>query len=313
MLIDSHAHIFPRVNGITSRGVTRGIGLGRIRVGNEPQQLLPPYSRRTLFTPEMLLANLDWAGVDRAVLLQGPFYGECNEYVLKAIQTYPERLAGLAYLDPWEAEVRSNFTRICQGEHFKGVKLECSVPTGLVGLHPEARLDDPEIAWLWTELASNHLVLVLDLGGIGSASYQTLAVQEIATRHPDLRIVIAHLAQPAPGIEFNSKLRKLWQEQINLGFLPNVWFDCAALPAYFPEENYPFPSAEIYLRRVIEEIGPAKVLWGTDQPGLLTSGNLPQLVRMITRHLEFLPPNQQDMILGENAAGIFFSDLVTSP
>ena len=60
-------------------------GYGRIAVGDEETQLLPPYNEKTVFTPEMLIANMDWAGVDKAVLLQGPFYGECNSYVLEAL------------------------------------------------------------------------------------------------------------------------------------------------------------------------------------------------------------------------------------
>lgn len=305
MLIDAHAHVFPEVRGQTQRGATRGIGLGRIRLGSETQQLLPPYGKETQFTPEMLIANLDWAGVDQAVLLQGPFYGECNQYALDAIRTYPDRLTGLAYLDPWEGNGRAAFERILRSDLFKGVKLECSVATGLTGLHPGAKLDAPEIGWIWDELESRSLVLVLDLGAVGSASYQTRAVRLIAESHPRMKIIIAHLGQPGPRMEANPHLWQLWQEQIDLGSLPNVWFDCASLPAFFPGESYPFPSAEGYLHRVIGQLGPSKILWGTDQPGLLTSASLPQLVTMIRGHLGFLPQEDQDRILGGNAAGIY--------
>ena len=89
MIIDAHAHIFPEVRGATGRGSTRGPGYGRIAVGDEETQLLPPYNEKTVFTPEMLIANMDWAGVDKTVLLQGPFYGACNSYVLEALNRYP--------------------------------------------------------------------------------------------------------------------------------------------------------------------------------------------------------------------------------
>ena len=306
MLIDSHAHIFPQVKGLTGQGPTLGIGLGRITVGGKTSQLIPPYGKETLFTPEMLLANMEWAGVDKAVLLQGPYYGECNQYALDAMRTYPDRLVGVAYLDPWDEKSRAAFDWIIEAVLFKGIKLEYSEASGLIGIHPGARLDAPDIGWLWNELESRCKVLVLDLGAVGSASYQTRAVRTIAESHPKLKIVICHLAQPAPGMESRPELWKLWQEQIDLGFLPNIWFDCAALPAYFPNENFPYPSAEIYLRRVIEKLGPTKILWGTDQPGLLTSASLPQLVRMIKRHLEFLSPEEQNLILGDNATGIFY-------
>jgi predicted TIM-barrel fold metal-dependent hydrolase len=100
LIVDAHAHIFPFVNGAIAAGPTTGAGYGSVRVGHDIARVLPPYNEHTSFTPEMLLANLDWAGVDKAVLLQGPFYGECNAYVSHAIARYPDRLCGLACFDP---------------------------------------------------------------------------------------------------------------------------------------------------------------------------------------------------------------------
>lgn len=85
MIIDAHAHIFPRVQGINAVGPTRGAGYGRIWIGNQQVQLMPVLNEETKFTPEMLIANMDWGTVDKTVLLQGPFYGECNQYTLDAV------------------------------------------------------------------------------------------------------------------------------------------------------------------------------------------------------------------------------------
>ena len=308
MIIDAHSHIFPEVQGATGSGPSRGLGYGRIAVGDEETQLLPPYNETTVFTPEMLLANMDWAGVDRAVLLQGPFYGECNSYVLEALGRYPDRLVGAAYFDPWGPNNRQEFETIIGSWGFQVVKLECSEPTGLCGLHLNARLNMPDIAWLWNELEHRELVLTLDLGGIGSRSYQTGAVRAIAEGHPDLRIVIAHLGQPNPSAEAEAERWSLWQEQIDLGQLPNVWFDTAALPAYLPDEDFPYPTAERYLHLALERIEPSKILWGTDLPGLLRHLNYPQLVKLAKLHTQSLSPNEQAMILGENAMRVYGFD-----
>ncbi len=201
MLVDAHSHIFPQVRGLIGAGPTRSLGYGRIAIGAEETQLFPPYGEKTAFTPEMLVANLDWAGVERAVLLQGTFYGECNQYVVEALERYPERLIGAAWLDPWAPRSRAQFGRIIAHPGFRALKLECSEATGLCGLHPEARLDAPELAWLWEEVAAAGWTLVLDLGAVGSRSYQTSAVRAIAQVHPELRIVIAHLGQPRPQVQ----------------------------------------------------------------------------------------------------------------
>ncbi len=194
---------------------------------------------------------------------------------------------------------------VIAAQAFKGVKLECSVATGLLGFHPEARLDTPDIAWLWAEIEAHGMVLVLDLGKPGSRSYQTQAVRAIAEDHPGMKIVIAHLGQPGPEFEAAPELWSQWQEQIELGRLPNVWFDCAALPAYLPDEDFPFPSAGRYLHLAIEQIGAAKIMWGTDQPGLLSHANLPHLVKIIRQQTGFLPSQDQALVLGGNAALVF--------
>jgi len=305
MIVDAHAHIFSKVSGLVATGPARGLGYGRAAFGSQEVQLLPPFNRKTTYTAEMLLAHMDWAGVDKAVLLQGTAYGDCNRYVLVALGRYPERLVGAAFLDPWDADWRNVFAMICASPAFRAVKLECSEATGLCGIHPEARLDAPGLAWLWDELERRRLVLVLDLGVVGSRSYQTHAVRAIANAHPDLRIVIAHLGQPNPAVEADPKRWSLWQEQIDLGLLPNVWFDNAALLTYLPGEDYPYPGAERYMRLAIERIGPARVMWGSDQPGLLGHATYPQLVRLARLHTRFLPSHEQAMVLGENAAQVF--------
>jgi predicted TIM-barrel fold metal-dependent hydrolase len=188
---------------------------------------------------------------------------------------------------------------------FRAVKLECSVATGLFGLHPAASLDAPELGWLWAELERRRLVLTLDLGAIGSRSYQTAAVRAIAAAHPALRVVIAHLGQPNPSLEIDQALRTLWQEQIELGRLPNVWFDCAALPSYVAAEGFPFASIARYLLQAVDRIGPSKIMWGTDLPSLFAHATYRQLLDFARRPLAGLSPAELDLILGGNAQHVY--------
>ena len=305
MLVDVHSHIFPAVHGQVGAGPTRGLGYGRIAIGEQSRQLMPPLNAQTIHTVEMLLANLDWAGVDKAVLLQGSYYGECNEYVRAAVTRHPDRLAAAAYLDPWGADPRRSFAELFETPGFRIVKLEFSEESGLWGLHPGARLDQSELDWLWDEMQRRGLTLTLDLGRVGCPSYQTGAVRAVAEAHPDLKIVVAHLGQPSPAAESDPGLWSTWQEQIDLGRLPNVWFDSAALPIYLPQEAYPYPSAARYLRLAIERVGPAKVMWGSDQPGLLAVATYPQLARLAREHSAFLSPHEQELFLSENARLVY--------
>ncbi len=305
MLIDAHSHIFPRIHGRIKSGPTRGLAYGRVTIAKTVTQVLPPLVELTRHTPEMLIASLDWAGVDKAILLQGPFYGECNQYVCEAVQKYPDRLIGAAYFDPWDVGGREEFERIFSCSTFRALKLEFSEATGLCGLHPLARLDDPEIAWLWGELGARKIVLVIDMGEIGSHSYQTRELRTIAESHSGLRIVIPHLAQPNPKAEANSRSWKLWQEQIDLGRLPNVWFDTASLPAYAVGEDFPFPTAKKYLHMALDRIGPNKVMWGTDVPALWIYATYKQLAKLAVLHVRYLSASDQELVLARNAQQVF--------
>ena len=161
------------------------------------------------------------------------------------------------------------------------------------------------MAWLWTELEQRHLVLTLDLGAIGSRSYQTAPVRAIAEQHPALRVVVAHLGQPRPTIDTDQALRALWQDQLELGRLPNVWFDCAALPSYATAEGFPFASVARYLLQAVDRLGPSKIMWGTDLPSLFLHATYRQLLDFARRPLAGLAPAELDLILGGNAQHVY--------
>lgn len=308
MIVDAHAHVFPEVRGRTGSGPVVGLAHGRARLGDREIQLLPPTSVHVSFTPATFLAHLDQAGVDRAVILQGPFYGDWSVYTLAAIQEHPTRLAGLTYLDPWDRGGRAMYDdRIPRGGYL-GVKLECSVPTGLGGLHPGARLDDPALAWLWKDLEERRLTLTLDLGQPGTASYQTAAVDKIARAHPGLRIVVAHLGQPSAPVLADKALRKTWAAQVDLARHANVWLDTASLPHHWPEEPYPYVGAAAALAEAAARVGPARLLWGTDAPGLLSTATYPQLRSWVQTALAGFGAPELAGVMGGNAVTAYGLD-----
>lgn len=305
MLIDAHTHIFEKLRGRVGAGPVAAADFGRATVGSETVRLLPPLCRTTSFPTEALLASMDWAGVNAAMLLQGPFYGDQNREVLDAAEKFPDRFRSAAFLDPWVNGAREAFAQMASSGKFHALKLECSVPAGFCGLHPHARLDAPELRWLWEELERRRLVLVLDLGAVGSLSYQTRAVREIAATHPRLKIVIPHLAQIRPEVVASPELLQRWCDQIDLGRLPNVWFDSASLPAYCDAEGYPYPSVGEFLRRAVDRIGPSRILWGSDVPGVLAQCSYRQLVELGDLHSRFLTPEEQRLYLGETARSVY--------
>ena len=309
MIIDAHAHIMTTVKGMTASGPTRSLSWGQARWGEETIQLLPPFSEATAFPAEALLAQMDWAGVERAVLLQGPFYGEANAYVASAVANWPDRFMGAFAPDPLAPDIRPVYKQCVEDYGLHILKFELTELTGLTGLYPDLRLDAPEHGWIFEAAEKDGLVVTLDLGKVGSRAYQTESVAALAERHPNLTFVIAHLAQPPIGVgeDDNAELYEKWREQILLGRRQNVFFDLSALPAYAADfDEYPYVAARGYIKRATELIGAEKIMWGTDVPGLLTSGSYRQLLNYVRLHCDFLSEEEMADVLGLNALRVYW-------
>ena len=307
MIIDAHAHIMTALRGTTASGPTRSLAWGKARWGDETIQLLPPFNPETTFPAEALLAQMDWAGVDRAVLLQGPFYGELNAYVAGAVARYSDRFVGAFAPDPFAPGAREQYRQCVEDFGLRIVKFELTEATGLAGLYPKLRIDAPEFNWIYEAAVSDGLTLTFDLGKIGGLAYQTEALANIAERYPDLPIVIAHLAQPPLNESDNPALNAKWEAQILLGRKANVCFDLSALPAYSAAyDEYPYAGARIYIQRAVDLIGADKLMWGSDAPGLLTSGTYRQLLNFVRRHCDFLTDEETEGLLGLNALRVYW-------
>ena len=161
------------------------------------------------------------------------------------------------------------------------------------------------MAWVWEAAEARNMVVTLDLGEVGSASYQTDAVRRILDNHSKLRIVIAHLAFPSITKGPDENLDRLWRDQILLGCHPNVWFDIASLPALSGSEDYPYATARGYIRQAVELIGAEKLMWGTDIPGVLPFATYPQHLNYVARHCDFLSDVDLQKILGRNAWHVY--------
>ena len=304
MIIDAHLHITNGFQGLTGAGRTESLELGMARQGDQIHQVLPPINPgKTVFPPETLIQFMNWVGIDKAVLLQGSFYGDQNQYLYETCQCWPDRFLPAAFLDPHASDVRDQFLQVTNEYGFRILKFEMSQPTGFTGVYPNLRLDGPEMSWIWEAAEQQELVVTLDLGKGRTPAYQTREVQTLIQRHPSLVVVIAHLAQPPLGKQGDRELNDLWEEQILLGQNANVWFDISALPAY-QDEEYPFASALRYIRRAVDLIGADRLMWGSDIPGLLGHATYKQLLDSVCRHAGF-SESELPGILGETAWKIY--------
>jgi predicted TIM-barrel fold metal-dependent hydrolase len=168
-----------------------------------------------------------------------------DQYVADYVAAHPETLIGFLSVDPtqpgWEDELRDGHTRL----GLRGIKL---LPMYAGFLPDDAQLDP-----LWTYAQEKSLPVLLHTGTtfVAQAPLECTLPRRldgVATRFPDVKIILAHLGHPYEG-ECIAVIRKH----------PNVYADISALH-YRPFQLY-------QSLMLVQEYGVwHKILFGTDYP-----------------------------------------------
>lgn len=296
-MIDAHTHVFDTLAGFGPRGELRAIGGGKARWANgEVIEMIPSGLGERAFTYDTLAALLQENGVERAILLQGSFYGFQNDYTREAAEKYPDLFVPSGTFDPFCANSLALADRLVNQLRLPIIKFETSSGGGLMGYHRPFPLDGEVFAESFELIARAEAALVLDLGGPGMPSFQPEAVAAVARRHPTLRIVVCHLLAPGP------RDRDALADGLRTLALPNVWFDLAAVPWNLFPEGYPYPTGREYIRLAKDLVGAEKLLWGTDVPSVLTRDSYAHLVDYITGSGIFTPDELEQVFHGNACA-----------
>jgi predicted TIM-barrel fold metal-dependent hydrolase len=199
-----------------------------------------------------------------------------DSYVADYVAQHPDTLIGFLSLDPtqdgWEREMREGHEQL----GLRGIKL---MPM-YAGFNP----DDERLEPLWRYASQKRLPVLLHTGTtfVAQAPLEcTLPrrLDPVATRFPEVRIIMAHLGHPYEG-ECVAVFRKH----------PNVFADISAL-FYRPFQLY-------HSLMLVQEYGVwNKVLFGTDYPFTTVNDTIDGL-RKLNRMLEgtSLPRLKEDEI-----------------
>jgi predicted TIM-barrel fold metal-dependent hydrolase len=116
-------------------------------------------------------------------------------------------------------------------------------------------LTDGTADWFWPAAEAARVPVMVYAPG------QAEALGEVATRHPDLPLIVDHIGL---GLEAKDQgLGPAIAPVLDLAVRPNVAVKVSALPCYV-SEPYPFPSLRPHVQRTIEAFGPSRCFWGSD-------------------------------------------------
>lgn len=270
MIIDAHTHLWKTQRGTVNGKPVSAIGGGRADFGGEIRQMLPPYLTNGENPAELLLSNMDFAGVNAAVVTQEIIDGSQDGYLAGMAERYGGRIKVCSLYE----EGRTPRT-----DGFDGIKI-CA-----------GRLSDRNLLRheaVFRLAAETGRFLSIDLA---EGNEQTDALATLADRYPDLRIAVGHFGMVGRGD---------WLSQIRLAEKKNVMIESGGITWLFNSEFYPYPSAVKAFREAIGKVGAEKLMWGSDYPRTMTAITY----RMSLDFLLFseeLTKEEKRLILGENA------------
>lgn len=236
------------------------------------------------FRTEHLLAEMDAAGVDCAVLAPPSWDPNGNEYCLEAARTHPGRFVVTGEVDWHGAPDPSRVAHWCAQPGMHGLRLLFNSPD------KAASLAGGTLDWIWAAAERADVpVMLLAPGAVAQ-------VGAIARRFPGLRLCIDHLAIPR-GAQDQAAFAHLPQ-LLALAPLPNVSVKAGGTPAYSSIDAYPYPSLHGYLRQVYDAFGPERIFWASD----LTRMSCPyrQVVTLFTEGIPWLSADDKRLIMGES-------------
>lgn len=192
------------------------------------------------------------AGVDKAIIFSLR-YGDSigvdgdDEVTARAVARYPDKFVGFAAVDPRRPDYMDLLVHAIEDLKLKGVKFG--------PIYNGVSLLDPRMVPVYDYLQKHNLPLTMHMGTTFGANApvqygRPLDVDTIATRYPDLKMVMAHMGHP-------------WYEEciIVARKQPNVYCEVSAL-YYRPWQFYNIlVCAQEYL--ITER---DKIFWGTDFP-----------------------------------------------
>lgn len=218
--IDTHAHVF------------------------SPGDRFAPDAR---YTPAYAADLADWfaaqqaAGVTHGVLVQPSFLGTDNRRLLAALAAHPQRLRGVAVVEPGIA--RGTLAQW----HATGVR---GIRLNLAGGREPPELGGTGWQSLFAEVAALgwHLELHVEGGRL------PMLLDRLGAR--DLPLVIDHFGRPEPGAGLRCKGLAALERR-------------AAAHPVFVKLSAPYrmqDSAAEHARRLLGSLGPERLLWGSDWP-----------------------------------------------
>jgi predicted TIM-barrel fold metal-dependent hydrolase len=254
--------------------------------GNTPEHPWVPGSTAQMpepFTIEKLIAAMDEAGVDRAVIVPPSWVGDRLDYALEAAKRYPQRLGVMGRLPLKTPQSPDDLARWRAQPGMLGIRLTFLGPAA-------GMLTDGSTDWLWPAAERAGVPIMFLTAG-------TLPLfGTIAERHPKLTLIIDHMGISSQVVA-QKKVPEAVEAAAALAKYPNVSVKLSAAPAY-STESYPFKDMHGHIQRLFDAYGPQRSYWGSDVTQGFAKASYQERIAHFLQELKFLSEDDKDWVMG---------------
>lgn len=199
----------------------------------------------------LLLREMDANNIGYAAVSTPSTMGWNNEVTMTAVADDPGRLVGIVRVD------------LSRPDH--PTTLGPLLDRGAVGLRVTTFHDTDDSTLQSAELdqAMAALVPYSAFAEFHCRAEQIPQIGKLASRHPDLTVVIDHLGRPDPSRGAGAEP---FTSFLALATIPNIVAKSPSL-SHFSLDGAPYADLVPFLRATLDSWGADRVMWGSDWPG----------------------------------------------
>jgi len=296
-IVDAHSHLWLHQDTSWNGQTIKTTKNGRSLFLTEEVQMLPPFMIDGVNSAEVFLANMDYAQVSGAVVVQEFIDGIQNDYLEDVKHRYPDRFFVFGLCD-YFAQGFFEQAKALTTRGFKGM----AIPGHrLITKDKRVFLNSPKMMRMFHFMEENDMILSVCLA---ENNQQLDEIKEVIAECPKLRIAIGH---------FGMVTTLGWKDQIKLALNDNVMIESGGITWLFNKEFYPFKGAVMAIREAIDLVGADKLMWGSDYPRTITAITYKMSYDFICK-TKLLTDLEKRKFLGENAIRFYgFNNLPNLP
>jgi len=277
---------------------------------NYVKQYMPPSVTNMSYMADDLIAEMDYAGVDKALLHRTPYLGLGNEFIYDCVKRFPDRLQGLAHVPEWRIDEKMDDSINMLQHAIRKLNLN-----GLQFLPDHMSLYNKPEDWdsekcdpFWKAFEKLDVPLFITPGYtsltgksdlVENLNRQLRKVGSWMKKYPSIKVIWTHglawrlfvtknglsipnsVYQATPVDNPNFYLQLLFPI-----FLGGIW-------------DYPMRPVLPALKELTSKFGAERLIWGTDMPMVMRYYTYKQCLDQIKQHgREVLSNHEISMICG---------------